>query len=151
MYSTICKTRSKSILPFSFPTETRHNLQFTVTEIEKKPNCGSLGHRGIDITKSIIQESFTKKTLDPDVENFINEWIHCVISRYGDCIPWKLASSVHVSRPDELVHIDALYIGEESEEILRCILLVRDNLTSFVLLWPTDSATKYATVDELTT
>lgn len=48
------------------------------------------------------------------------------------------------------MHIVYLYIGTEKDEVIKYILLIRDNPGSFVWLQPTSSAIKHAAVDALT-
>lgn len=118
-------------------------LQLNIMVISQ---CGSLGNRVIDSTKSIIHESFTWNTLDQDVDKFTNECFHCVVSRSGECVPRPLTSALHARRPNEVVHIDFLNIGEESQGIFKYILLIR----SLVWLWRTASAKGDAAVYALT-
>lgn len=114
-------------------------------------HTSSMGHRGIDATRSIISESFWWETLEKDLRNFIKNCLHCIVSRTGDIRPRPLASALHGSRPNEVVHIDYLYMGKEAFGNLKYILLIKDDLSSFVWLWPTHSATGDAAVDAITT
>ena len=44
-------------------------------------HCGSIGHRGIEATRSILKENFAWGTLDQDVEELVKGCLHCLITR----------------------------------------------------------------------
>lgn len=114
-------------------------------------HCGSLGHRGASATESVILEDFHWKGLKGDVQKFVASCIHCIVSRSGKLVPRPLASALHATSPNEILHVDYLYMGSSTERDLQYVLVMRDDLSSFVWLWPTPSATGEAAADALST
>lgn len=113
-------------------------------------HCGSVGHRGIDGTKSILKEDFYWKTLDHDVHELVKGCLHCIVSRAGEIVPRPLAHALHGEKPNDVIHIDFLYM-RISTEGKKYVLIVRDDLSSYTWLFPTDSATSEAAAEALTT
>lgn len=52
-------------------------------------------------------------------------------------MPRPLASALHAQRPNEVVHLDYLYMGPSSAEGPKYVLLLKDDLSSFAWLFPT--------------
>lgn len=65
--------------------------------------------------------------------------MHCITSRAGKKIPRPLASTIHGTRPNEFIHFDYLYCGIGGDDF-KYIALLRDDLSSYVWLWPSKSA-----------
>ena len=103
-------------------------------------HCGSVGHRGSDATLSIIKENFHWTTMQKDVKEFVRHCLHCIITRSGDVIPRPLAQALHGEKPNEVIHMDFLYMGPSTDQ-KRYLLLIRDDHSSFVWLWPTEACT----------
>ncbi len=74
-------------------------------------HAGSLGHRGQDATKSIVRENFWWASLDNDVDQLVRRCLHCIVSRSGKLISRPLSHALHAERPNEVVHMDFLYMG----------------------------------------
>lgn len=104
-------------------------------------HCGASGHRGKKATESMIRENFIWDSLEDDVSNFVNHCFHCITTREGDKIPRPLASTLHGSRPNEVLHMDYLFMGNSIPLDFNYILILRDDFSSFVWLFPTNSAT----------
>lgn len=103
-------------------------------------HCGVIGHRGTDATSSILKENFHWQTMDKDVRKFVQQCLHCMITRTGKLIPRPLAHAIHGQKPNEVIHMDFLYMGPSTEQ-KRYLLIIRDDHSSFVWLWPTESCT----------
>lgn len=114
-------------------------------------HCGQNGHRGTDETYSIISEEFIWTNMYKDIRAFFNGCIHCVVSRTGEIIPRRLASTLHGSTPNEVVHMDFLYIDAAVGSDMKYVLIIRDDLSGYVWLWPTSSATSDSATEALAT
>jgi len=89
-------------------------------------HCGVIGHRDKDATKSIIQETFWWPTIDKDVEEMVRKCYHCIVTPTGEIVPRPLGHALHGERPNEVVHMDFLFMGNglEGKEYL---LILRDD------------------------
>ena len=105
-----------------------HELQMKVLVVS---HCSLGGHRGVKATESIIRENFYWDDMHDDVKAFVKACIHCIITRSGEVIPRPLGSQIHGTRPNEVVHMDYLYMGKGFDG-LQYVLLIRDDLSSFV-------------------
>ena len=112
-------------------------LQLKVTVVS---HCGSVGHRGADATKSVPRESFYWKDMDKDADLFVRQCFHCVLTKSGDLIPRPLSTALHGERPNEVLHVDYLYMGPGIEG-KQYMLVLRDDHSSYVRLWATTAAT----------
>lgn len=65
-------------------------------------------------------------------------------------MPRPLSTAIHGTWPNEVVHMDYLYMGPSSKGPTY-LLILKDDLSSFVWLWPTDSANSGSAADALTT
>lgn len=70
------------------------------------------------------------------------------MTRTGERIPRPLPTALHGSRPNEVVHCDYLYIGASNESEMY-VLLLRDDFSSFVWIWPTTPADSESAADAL--
>ena len=74
-------------------------------------HCGIMGHRGADATRSVLRETFLWNELDKDVEVFVGQCFHCILTRSGELIPRPLATALHGERPNEVLRMEFLYMG----------------------------------------
>ena len=103
-----------------------------VTDLKLKilvtSHCGCAGHRGMDLTLSIVREDFVWIGMQEDVKEFVKNCLHCKVSRDAKISPRPLSSAPHGSRPNNVVHCDYLYMGP-SEVGEKYVLIVRDYLS----------------------
>ena len=52
-------------------------------------------------------------------------------------VPRPLAHVLHGTKPKEVIHADFLYMGDQYE---KYALIIRDGLSGYVWLWPSDAA-----------
>ena len=90
-----------------------------------------MGHRGAEATEIIIRGHFTWQTLTQDCKDFVDCCIHCIVSRTGQKIPRPLATTLHGSRPNEVVHSDYLYLGPSRDGLLY-VLILKDYFSGYV-------------------
>lgn len=111
-------------------------------------HCGQMGHRGATATTSIVKESFWWRNMARDISELIKGCLHCMVTRTGSMVPRPLGSALHGNRPNEVVHMDYLYMGPACDDKLY-LFLIRDDLSGYVWLWPTDSCTSEAAAEAL--
>lgn len=109
-------------------------------------HCGALGHRGKDATESVIREIFIWKGLTSDVSSFVHGCLHCISTRTVEVVPRPYGQTLHAEKPNEVLHIDYLFMGASSAK-MRYVLVMRDDFSSYVWLYPTSSATSEAVTD----
>lgn len=102
-------------------------------------HCGGQGHRGQAATESTIREAFVWDNIKADVQEFVRGCIHCIVTRTGEVIPRPLGSAIHGSKPNEVVHMDFLYMGSSSS-MMKYILVLRDDISGYTWLWPSIAA-----------
>ena len=113
-------------------------------------HCGAIRHRGVTATISVLLEQFYWKSMKRDAEQLVKGCLHCIATRTGSVIPRPLAHSLHGERPNEVVHLDYLYMGAGIDN-KSYVLIIRDDLSSFVWLFATEAATSGEAVNALTT
>lgn len=89
--------------------------------------------------------------MENDVSSFIGNCLHCLVSRTGEKIPRPLSLTLHGTKPNEVLHIDYLYMGNSGSQMFSYLLVIKDDFSSFVWLFPTSSATSDAAADALAT
>ena len=60
-------------------------------------------------------------------------------------IPRPLGSAIHSTKPNQVLHFDYLHVGEGSSKF-KYVHVLRDDLSSFVDLFPSESANTEAVV-----
>lgn len=70
--------------------------------------CGSIGHRGMDATESILKENFIWEGMQADVAQFVRGCFHCMVPRSGKMIPHPLRYALHGKNPNDVVPTDLL-------------------------------------------
>lgn len=78
--------------------------------------------------------------MDADVTAFVSRCIHCIFTRTGEMVPRPLSSALHAANVNEVLHVDVLYMGR-SQGQEKYILIIRDNLSGYVWLWPSQDTT----------
>lgn len=103
-------------------------------------HCSIGGHRGRAATLSVVKENFRWASMKDDVDEFLRQCIHCIITRTGEIIPRPMGAALHGTRPNEVLHVDYLYMGIGYDG-LKYLLVIRDDLSSYIWIRATDSCT----------
>ena len=111
-------------------------------------HCSKTGHFGEEGTESIVRENFEWFSMRKKVHDFVQGFIHCIISCSEKNIPRPLIHALHGLFPEDVVRTDYLYMGD-SVEGKNYVLVTRDDLLSYVWLWPMQAATSECAVDAL--
>lgn len=117
--------------------------------IEVEAHCGERGHKAFAATLHTISSEYWWPEMKQDIREFTQSCIHCIISRNGERIPRPLASALHGENPNEVIHADFLYMRPSEENDLKYVLIVKDDLSSYSLLCPCNSADSEAATDIL--
>jgi len=113
-------------------------------------HAGTAGHKGIEITKMTLKKEFYWKTLNEDIEKFIQECLHCLTTTGGQKIPRPYGEQLHSITPGELIHFDFLFIRPKSSETkYQYILIIKDDASGFCELTPSESPTTETTITAL--
>ena len=86
--------------------------------------------------------------MNEDVSQFVSNCIHCVMSKSGQKVPRPLSLTLHATKPNEVVHFDFLYLGQSFGE-MRYVLVLKDDLSSYVWLTTCESATSEVAAREI--
>ena len=76
-----------------------------------RSDCGISGHRGIYATCRDIKELFRRIAIESFARDLVKICLHCQISPGGAVIPRPLGSALHVFIPNEVLHMEYLYMG----------------------------------------
>lgn len=106
-------------------------------------HCGFAGHRGYDGTMSIVS---SWSDYESDVSEFVSQCLHCLVFRTGNNIPRPLGHSLHGSRTNKVIHADIFFMGEFIDDKQK-VLILKDDISGFLWLWPAESATSEVTCD----
>ena len=98
-------------------------------------HCGTIGHRGKDATMNIILEAFWCSSMKQDTSELVDRCLHCMGTWAGKVIPRPMSHSIHGERPNEVLHAEFMYMGR-GKSGQDYVLIIRDDLSGFVWLWP---------------
>lgn len=111
---------------------------------------GLQGHRGQRATIVTLASLFSWKDLHKDVATFINSCLHCVPNTGPVRIPRPLGRMAHSDRINGLIHMDYLYMRDLSttaDHDYKYVLVVKDDCSSYTMLYPAVNADAATTVD----
>jgi len=111
-------------------------------------HAGESGHRGTDPTEQALREHFVWKDQREDVRSFISSCLLCVLGKSGNKIPRPLSTTIHACKPNEVIHFDYLFLGENDKE-QKYVLVVKDDLSGYCWLEPSASACSEHTAEVL--
>jgi Integrase zinc binding domain/Integrase core domain len=113
-------------------------------------HTGLGGHRGLKTTTDRIASLFHWRTLEEDVRTFCQSCLHCVATIGGDRVHRPLGEAMHADKPNELLHMDFHFMGP-SYTMESYLLLLKDDLSGYLWLWPCRKADSATTVEALVT
>lgn len=91
---------------------------------------GLSGHRGAHSTYQSLKQFCSWRGQEEDVKKFLSECLHCLQVKGGKTIPRPLGETITATRPNQILHLDYLYIGE-GEGNVKYILVLKDGLSHF--------------------
>lgn len=103
-------------------------------------HCGPAGHRGSITTLKSIKEKFYWRNMDHDITLFCNSCLHCLATTDGTRIPRPMGHAIHTDKPNGILHFDFLTMFP-SEDKMEYVLILLDDASSYVVLYPCQAAT----------
>ena len=67
---------------------------------------------------------------------FCRQCIHCSVSRGGKVVPRPFGEAVHGSGPNQVIHFDFLTVGLSRRSQFKSMLVIRDDLSHFIDMYP---------------
>lgn len=111
-------------------------------------HTGVGGHRGIRTTTSVMTNHFFWNSIKDDVKEFCRSCLHCMCTATGDTVPRPLGHAIHADKSNAVIHFDYCYISDSKGGPVY-ILIIKDDLSSYVWLVPCGAADAEHTVDAL--
>lgn len=111
-------------------------------------HTGLGGHRGSRTSLAILRAHFTWDGMPKDVEDFCKSCLHCLSTSTGNTVPRPLGHSLHAEKPNQILHFDFCYIGKSNTGEIY-ILILKDDLSSYVWLFPSATADAEQVADAL--
>lgn len=102
-------------------------------------HAGSSGHRGVDPTWHALRSQFYWTDQREDVRNFVSACLLCMLAKSGNKVPRPLSTTVHGTKPNQVIHFDYLFLGQ-SDTDNKYALVVKDDLSGYVWLDPSPNA-----------
>ena len=111
-------------------------------------HCGVMGHKRADATEGITWEYFIWHPLTQDCKDIVDCCIHCIVSRTVHKRPRPLATTLHRSRPSEVVHLDYLYLRPSRGGLLY-VLILKDDFSRYVWLFNFEATDEDSAVEAI--
>jgi hypothetical protein len=102
-------------------------------------HCGLSGHRSIQNTFRILRSKFFWPKMLADIQKFCRECLHCAVADAREIIPRPLGSQMHAQNRNEILHYDFIKIGPSNEGSIY-LLVIKDDFSGYILLWPSKTA-----------
>jgi hypothetical protein len=114
-------------------------------------HCRSAGHRANEATLGAIEEYVAWTTMAKDVKVFVQNCLQCVATIPGDKVQRPLGTQLHMTKFNEILHFDFLYIELSRDGKYQYMLLffLMDDMSGYLWLAPCRTADAAATVDAL--
>jgi Integrase core domain len=111
--------------------------------------CRIAGHRAYEATLGEIKEYVAWTTMAKDVKISVQNYLHSVATIPGDKVPRPLGTQLHAIKPNEILHLDFLYLGLSRDGKYQYLLLLKDDLSGYLWLVPCRTADAASTIDTL--
>ncbi|KAH9143217.1 hypothetical protein AeRB84_012767 [Aphanomyces euteiches] len=90
-------------------------------------HAGSMGHRGVEATRTALMEKFTWRGISDDVAAFVSNCLQCMCNGPA-MVPRPLGEALHAVEPNKLIHCDFLSMPDGN------IHVIVDDASRFILL-----------------
>ncbi len=97
------------------------------------------GHRGSDSTLANLAEDFIRDVIRQDTRAFVTSCLLCIMTKSGSTIPRPISTTLHGSKPNEVLHFDYLFLGTSSQDEMY-VLVLKDDFSGYCWLSATNSA-----------
>lgn len=88
----------------------------------------------MDVTERVVREHFWWSSLDQGVKALVRGGHHCIVTRTVEIMRRPLSHAIHGDRPNQVVHLEFLYMGLWLTN-KKYLIILRDDLLSHVWLW----------------
>ncbi|KAG2789805.1 hypothetical protein PC129_g12964 [Phytophthora cactorum] len=102
-------------------------------------HCGPQGHRGVNVMIELLDRRFVLANLRQAATRFVNQCLLCKHAKVGLVILRDWTVDRPVTKRNDCLHLNYLYLGESYGDA-KYVLVLKDELTHFCELVPTDSA-----------
>ncbi|KAG3183889.1 hypothetical protein PC128_g13971 [Phytophthora cactorum] len=102
-------------------------------------HCGPQGHRGVNVMIELLDRRFVLANLRQAATRFVNQCLLCKHVKVGLVILRDWTVDRPVTKRNDCLHLNYLYLGESYGDA-KYVLVLKDELTHFCELVPTDSA-----------
>lgn len=114
-------------------------------------HSGAAGHRAYEASLVLLEQVVWWQTIKQDLAEFINTCLHCLAMTGPHKVPRPIGMQMHATKPNEILHLDYLYIrAHPDENEPQYIHVAKDDMSSFVLLTPVRSPNAEGVVEALT-
>lgn len=107
-------------------------------------HSGAAMHRGIPMMIQCLTRTFIWESMADDIMLFVNQCLHCLVSKDGVKVPRPWGNVLRGTRPNEVIHLDFVTLlgGSKKKEGKKaeCCHIV-DSFSTFHLLLSTHSTT----------
>jgi hypothetical protein len=100
---------------------------------------GNSGHLGYQATTQKLTQYFYWKNCIEDIKALCSSCLHCLPTRGGVRIPRPLGTQVHGKKPNEVIHMDWIYIWPVKKNGIheyQWNLILRDDLSGIIKMTP---------------
>lgn len=102
--------------------------------------CREKGHRANDVTKDGISSEYLWTDIVTDINEIVQACINCRISSNDERTPYPLPARLHCEMPNEVLHVDFLYVRPAEEGKFKYAQIINGRITSHTCLCPCDTA-----------
>ena len=124
----------------------QHDL---ITRICVVAHCGSMGHRGHQAMRGQLQSLFYITNLDDVIKQFLDDCLLCPHVHGGKVISRPYSEQWKARYPNEGIHFDFLYMGDDWEDRCKYVLVLKDDLSHQCELVACEGPTSQVCVDAL--
>jgi len=113
---------------------------------------GNSGHIGYQACYHAMSKWCRWTNMQQDLARLCNKCLHCLPTRGGIRIPRPLGTACHGMKPNQVLHFDFIYIAPRKSDCsheFEWLLIIRDDLSGFVRIYPCKTPDSVVTVDAL--
>lgn len=107
-------------------------------------HSGAAMHRGIPLMIKLLQDHFIWETMIEDATLFVNQCLHCLVSKEGVKVPRPWGNVIRGMKPNEVIHLDFVTLlggnKKQAGKKPECCHIV-DSFSTYHSLIATDSTT----------
>lgn len=102
-------------------------------------HAGTAGHQSARSTWHVLRKEFIWVDQRNDTHDFVSFCLLCVLSKSGNEVPRLLSTTIHGSRPNDVIHFEYVSLSQSDKED-KYALVVKNDLGGYFWLEPGASA-----------